>query len=192
MGIVETYLNTAVHTDKSRMFMITNPMDEDFNFFWNTSEIDANGAPIPAQKFTIPKGISLTYPSDIGMYACIELAKKIVYKKNPALGLVKERWLSTAEGVISEIGAEPEGEAKKTQAEIIREKVEAINTEPKVVEAPKEEEVKEVSIENVPTKPTLIKQLEEKGFKMSNKNDAVAKTYSKMSGIAKLQELLNS
>ena len=179
MGIVETYLKTAVHTEKSELYSVTNTMDEDFKFEWRTSRTDW---------FEIPAHNSVTFPAEMAFHACIELAKKISYTKNSKTGMSRGNWLPIAEEIISPLKKTVASKPEKTEAEKARDLVESVN---KTAEAEKARDlVESVDKTAKDEKATLISKLEEKGFRSSTKNDIEAKTFSKMSGVKTLKNLL--
>ena len=117
MGIVEAYLNTAVHTKRNELFQVTNPMKIDFDFFITVDEVDKSGVSVAPEKITLKAGETVTLPSDLAFYGGIELAKKICYLKNKAIRLSQDVWLPIAENLIKSNSAPKRKELQRKQQE---------------------------------------------------------------------------
>lgn len=167
MGIVESYLKIPVHKERSELYSVTNTMSEDFKFEWRTSQVDY---------FEIPAGSSVTFPADMAFHACIELAKKISYGKNPKLGMLKGNWLPIAEEIISPLKKSVPQQPQKTEAQKARELVNEVN--------------EATNLKELTEKDLLIKELVDNGFRVGIKNSKEEKTFSKVSGVKTLQSLL--
>lgn len=188
MALVEEFLSKNVHTTgQNDPTAVTNILNVDFEFPWDTGQSGYDGQPLKPEIITIPSGATMHFPKYMAVMFAIEIAKRQVYldcaDKKAWKGFHEMVWLPIAERVVTGGKSVPAGTVQKTQGELLKEQIAAMNVadesdaapavvadaEPIVEEASNVEEKKDVDYSDMEYKD-IVQIAKSKGIKTFQKS----------------------